>query len=191
MAFHFTRLKIPEVVYIEPDLYEDERGAFFELFKEQAFKDFGIPVRCVQVNFSRSRRGVLRGLHYQKDPAAQAKVVNVIAGTIFDVAVDIRRGSPTYAQWVGVELTAEKKSMLSIPAGFAHGFCALSDDTEALYYCSGEYNPEMDRGIRWDDPDVEIAWPVEQPVLSSKDRQLPFLAEADNNFVYVDKDDRS
>ena len=187
MGFHFKRLDIPDIVYIEPDLYRDDRGEFFELFREGAFKEFGIPAKCVQVNFSRSRRNVLRGLHYQKEPAAQAKVVNVIAGAIFDVAVDIRKGSPTYGRWVGVELTAEKKSMLSIPAGFAHGFCTLSDETEALYYCSGEYNPELDRGIRWNDPQIGIKWPVAEPILSDKDLGLPMLTEADNNYVYAGK----
>ncbi len=185
MPFEFTRLEIPDVVLIRAKAFADERGFFLEAYKRSEFVANGIPVTFVQDNFSRSaRRDVLRGLHYQKDPKAQGKLVMVLRGRIWDVAVDIRKGSPTYGRWVAAELSEEEHTMLWVPPGFAHGFCVLSDGADVLYKCTEEYAPELDRGIRWDDPDLAIPWPVTQPILSAKDARLPRLEEADNNYAY-------
>ncbi len=185
MPFEFRRLEIPDVVLVRAKAFEDQRGFFLEAYKRSEFAAQGIPAAFVQDNFSRSRRGVLRGLHYQKDPKAQGKLVMVLRGRIWDVAVDIRKGSPTYGRWVAAELSEDDHTMLWVPPGFAHGFCVLSDGADVLYKCTEEYAPELDRGIRWDDPDLAIPWPVEEPVLSEKDANLPRLTEADNNYVYT------
>lgn len=184
MPFSFKRLEIPDVVLIEPKVFRDDRGFFMESYKRSEFVDFGIDEMFVQDNHSRSRRGVLRGLHYQNPPRAQAKLVRVIDGEIFDVAVDIRKGSPTYGRWVGVYLSDENMRMLYIPVGFAHGFLALSDVAEVLYKTSDEYSPEHEAGIVWNDPEVGIDWPVEEPVLSPRDCRWPGLRGAVNAFVY-------
>ncbi len=185
MPFTFTRLEIPEVVLIRAEAFADARGFFLEAYRRSAFVANGIPVTFVQDNFSRSvRRGVLRGLHYQLNPRAQGKLVMVLRGEIYDVAVDIRRGSPTYGRWAAVRLSEADHTMLYVPPGFAHGFCVLSEGADVLYKCTEEYDPALDRGIRWDDPDLGIPWPVPDPVLSEKDRALPRLWEAENNFVY-------
>jgi dTDP-4-dehydrorhamnose 3,5-epimerase len=185
VPFEFTRLEIPEVVLVRARAFADARGFFMEAYKRSEFVANGIPHSFVQDNFSRSaRRGVLRGLHYQKAPKAQGKLVMVLRGRIWDVAVDIRRGSPTYGRWVAAELSEEDHTMLWVPPGFAHGFCVLSDGADVLYKCTDEYAPELDRGVRWDDPELGIPWPVEEPVLSEKDRSWPGLREADNNYVY-------
>ncbi len=130
-------------------------------------------------------RGVLRGLHYQKPPQAQGKLVMVLSGEVFDVAVDIRRGSPTYGRWVGETLSAENGRMLWIPVGFAHGFCVLSERADVVYLVTAEYAPDLDRGIRWNDPEIGIRWPVDEPLLSPKDARLPLLREADQDFVFA------
>ena len=156
MPFNFTRLAIPDVILIEPRTFPDERGFFMESYKYSEFSAFGIKERFVQDNHSRSVKGVLRGLHYQKHPKAQGKLVRVVVGEIFDVAVDIRHGSPTYGQWVGEKLSAENKRMLYIPPGFAHGFCVLSEGAEVLYKTTEEYSPEHDAGIIWNDPKLSI-----------------------------------
>jgi len=179
MPFRFQRLDIPDVVLIEPTIFEDERGFFMESYKYSEFANFGIKEKFVQDNHSKSIKGVLRGLHYQKHPKAQAKLVRVIRGKIFDVAVDIRRNSPTYGKWVGIVLSEENKKMLYIPVGFAHGFCVLSDEAEVLYKTTEEYAPEYDRGIIWNDPDIDIKWPIDNPILSSKDAALPRLKDAE------------
>jgi len=185
VPFEFTRLEIPEVVLVRAKAFHDSRGFFMEAYKFSEFVSNGISVRFVQDNFSRStRRGVLRGLHYQKDPKAQGKLVMVLRGRIWDVAVDIRRGSPTYGRWVAAELSEDEHTMLWVPPGFAHGFCVLSDGADVLYKCTEEYAPELDRGIRWDDPDLAISWPVAEPVLSEKDASLPRLAETDHGVAY-------
>lgn len=163
---------------------EDQRGFLLETYKRSEFAAAGIPDVFVQDNHSHSVRGVLRGLHYQKPPKAQGKLITVSRGTIFDVAVDIRQGSPTYRRWVGVTLSSEDRRMLYIPAGFAHGFCALSDEADVVYKVTEEYAPELDRGILWNDPDLAIAWPLPQPILSRRDAQLAPLRAADNSFVY-------
>lgn len=184
MPFRFEQLEIPEVILVEPKAFADHRGYFVETYKRSDFEANGIPEIFVQDNHSHSVRGVLRGLHYQMDPKAQGKLVSVIQGEIFDVAVDIREGSPTYGRWVGVTLSAKDHRMLYVPAGFAHGFCVVSNEADVVYKVTEEYAPEVDRGIRWNDPEVGVRWPTEQPILSPKDAQLPLLRAADNNFVY-------
>jgi dTDP-4-dehydrorhamnose 3,5-epimerase len=168
-----TPLKIPDVVLIEPKVFGDERGYFFESFNQTAFNQtIGYEVQFVQDNHSKSQKGVLRGLHYQLPPKAQGKLVRVIQGEVFDVAVDIRKDSPTFGQWVGVILSAENKRQLWIPAGFAHGFITLSESAEFLYKTTDYYAPEYERCIAWNDPEIGINWPLDQtPVLSDKDQQ--------------------
>jgi len=175
MPFNFTRLAIPDVILIEPTVFPDERGFFMESYKYSEFAAFGIKEHFVQDNHSRSVKGVLRGLHYQRQPKAQGKLVRVVVGEIFDVGVDIRQESPTYGKWVGEVLSAENKRMLYIPPGFAHGFCVLSEVAEVLYKTTEEYAPEYDAGIRWNDPEIGIEWPIEHPILSEKDAALPML----------------
>jgi dTDP-4-dehydrorhamnose 3,5-epimerase len=152
-----------------------------ETFKASEFAAHGIQAVFVQDNFSHSRRGVLRGLHYQNEPEAQAKLVAVLRGRIYDVAVDIRPGSPNYGRWIGLELSAESRRMVYVPKGFAHGFCALSEEVDVLYKVTREYAPDLDRGILWNDPDIGIRWPIAAPILSPKDAGLPRLSEADIN----------
>ncbi|MBM7343773.1 dTDP-4-dehydrorhamnose 3,5-epimerase [Pantoea coffeiphila] len=168
---------IPDVLIFEPAVYGDERGFFFESFNHKTFEGaVGRRVEFVQDNHSKSAGGVLRGLHYQLAPYAQGKLVRCTAGEVFDVAVDIRPDSPTYAKWVGVNLSAENKRQMWIPEGFAHGFLVLSESAEFLYKTTNYYHPESDRGIIWNDPTLNIAWPTrEQPLLSEKDRLQPFL----------------
>lgn len=165
--------EIPGVVVLEPKVFGDERGFFFESFNHQRFEEtVGYPVNFVQDNHSKSAKNVLRGLHYQLAPKAQGKLVRVVQGEVFDVAVDIRRNSPTYGHWVGVTLTAQNKRQLWIPAGLAHGFLTLSDTAEFLYKTTDYYAPSMERSIRWNDPALAIDWPLaEAPLLSGKDAQ--------------------
>lgn len=185
MPFNFQRLEIPDVIFVEPKVFGDERGFFLEIYKHSDFSQFGIIEHFVQDNYSSSTAGVLRGLHYQKNPKAQGKLVRCLKGKIFDVAVDIRKGSPYYGRWVGKELSEEQGNMLYIPAGFAHGFLVLSDKADVLYKCTEEYSAQHDRGIIWNDPAISIQWPVNgRPILSAKDKMHPPLADADNNFVY-------
>jgi dTDP-4-dehydrorhamnose 3,5-epimerase len=182
MPFIFTPLEIPGVSLVEAKKFGDDRGFFMETYKHSDFANAGIREHFVQDNLSRSVRGVLRGLHYQKNPHAQGKLVRCLQGRIFDAAVDIRIGSATYGRWVGAELSGDNDLMLYVPAGFAHGFLVLSETAEVMYKCTEEYAPEDDRGILWNDPEVNIAWPVTEPVLSGKDRTHPLLKDADNNF---------
>ena len=184
MPFQFKRLEIPDVVMIEPQIFRDERGFFMETYKYSEFATFGIKENFIQDNHSKSCRGVLRGLHYQNPPRAQGKLVRTIAGEIFDVAVDIRRSSPTYGRWVGARISAEDMRMLFIPAGFAHGFLALSDAADVLYKTTDEYSPENEAGIIWSDPEIGIKWPTEMPQVSPRDANWPRLGEAVNAFVY-------
>jgi len=184
MPFNFKRLDIPDVILVEAQAFPDERGFFLESFKESIFNANGISTKFVQDNYSHSIKGVLRGLHYQKDPKAQAKLVTVIKGKIFDVAVDIRKGSPTYAKWVGEILSDQNHRLLYVPKGFAHGLCVLSDEADVLYKVDEEYSTEHDRGILWNDPQVDVKWPVDKPIVSKKDLQQPYLKNTDNNFVY-------
>lgn len=184
MPFRFKSLAIPGLILIEAQGFVDERGLFLETYQQSAFGANGLSDPFVQDNYSRSRPGVLRGLHYQKHPKAQGKLVMILRGEVFDVAVDIRRGSPTYGQHVGMVLSERDHAMLYIPAGFAHGFCALNGEAEILYKVTVEYAPQYERGIRWNDPDLRIPWPIQDPVVSSRDAALPGLREADNNFAY-------
>lgn len=173
---------LPGVLVLEPKVFGDERGFFFESFNERRFGEvigaYGNALRFVQDNHSKSAAGVLRGLHYQIQQA-QGKLVRVVAGAAFDVAVDIRKSSPTFGRWVGVELSAENKKQLWIPPGFAHGFVALADGTEFLYKTTDYWAPQHERCIRWDDPAIGITWPVESPVTSEKDRKGSLLADAE------------
>jgi len=186
MPFRFKGLDFPEVVLIEPRIFRDERGFFLESYKHSEFTSNGIRELFVQENHSYSLRGTLRGLHYQKNPKAQSKIVRVVLGSIFDVVVDIRRGSPRYGQWIGVNLSAENQKMLYVPAGFAHGACVVSEEAALLYMVSSEYAPECESGVIWNDPALGIQWPEHKPILSSRDQTWPVLANADNNFVYGD-----
>ena len=175
--------KIPDILIIEPQVYEDERGFFYESYSRRRYVSHGIEDTFVQDNHSKSKRGVLRGLHYQAPPG-QAKLVHVALGQVFDVAVDIRHGSPTFGEWVGVTLSAENRRQLYIPVGFAHGFCVTSDKADFLYKVSSYYAPEEERGIAWDDPDLAIQWPVQEPILSERDRHHPRLKDAPRDYVY-------
>lgn len=179
MPFDFINLSIPGVVFIQPKVFRDERGFFLETYKYSEFAGAGITERFLQDNHSFSSKGVLRGLHYQKNPDAQGKLVYCVKGKIFDVAVDIRKGSSHFGMWVGRELSDENNAMLYIPQGFAHGFVVLSETADVVYKCTAEYSPANDRGIIWNDPDVGIEWPVLTPLLSPKDSLLPMLKDAD------------
>jgi dTDP-4-dehydrorhamnose 3,5-epimerase len=178
MPFKFERLAIPEIIIITPEVFPDNRGFFMETYKYSDFAAFGIKERFIQDNYSCSIKGVLRGLHYQRYPKAQGKLVQVIRGVIFDVAVDIRKGSPTYGKWVGLTLSAENKQMLYIPPDFAHGFCTLSEKADVIYKVTEEYAPGHDTGIIWNDPEIGIHWPIEQPIISVRDAMFPSLKEA-------------
>lgn len=184
MAFKFHRLTIPDVVYVEPAVYRDERGFFVELYKNADFARNGVPQGFAQVNQSKSQKDVLRGLHYQLSPFAQGKLITVLSGEIFDVAVDIRRGSPHYGKWISVKLNADTKNMLYVPPGFAHGFCVLSETVEIIYFCTAIYCPEQERGIIWNDPSLAVDWPVKNPILSKKDQANKLFGEAENNFNF-------
>ena len=179
MPFRFKRLEIPDLILVEPAKFLDARGYFMETYKYSAFKEIGIEELFLQDNCSYSKKGVLRGLHYQVPPKAQAKLVKCLRGKIFDVAVDIRRNSPTFGRWVGVILSGEEANMLYIPVGFAHGFLVLSEEAEVLYKVSNEYAPECERGIIWNDPQIGINWGIEKPVLSEKDKKWPTIKEAE------------
>jgi len=179
VPFVFTPGPIEGLIIIEPRIFHDERGFFMETYKESDFTAAGIPGPFVQDNHSRSSRGTLRGLHFQKAPYAQGKLVRVTRGAVWDVAVDLRPGSVTFGKWFGIELSETNKILLWIPPGFAHGFVALEDNTELQYKCTAEYHAPSDGGIRWDDPDIGIPWPdLGIPyILSEKDKKLPLLRE--------------
>ncbi|QNQ21000.1 dTDP-4-dehydrorhamnose 3,5-epimerase [Kosakonia sp. SMBL-WEM22] len=168
---------IPDVLIFEPKVFGDERGFFFESFSQKVFEEaVGRKVEFVQDNHSKSAHGVLRGLHYQLEPYAQGKLVRCVVGEVFDVAVDIRKDSPTFAKWVGVNLSAENKRQLWIPEGFAHGFLVLSETAEFVYKTTNYYHPESDRGIIWNDKNINIEWPLQYPpILSKKDLQHNML----------------
>ena len=172
-----TRTEIPGLLIIEPKVFADDRGFFLEIFHAARFREAGLPDAFVQDNLSRSKRGVVRGLHYQ-EPDAQGKLVRCTRGSLFDVAVDIRVGSPTFGRWFGMELSEKDMRMVWVPEGFAHGFCALTDDADLVYKCTAPYVPEHDRSILWNDPEIGIAWPVSSPSLSPKDAAAPPLKQA-------------
>ncbi len=179
------KTKLEGVVIIEPDVFGDQRGWFMETWTKQKLADAGIDADFVQDNQSyTANKNTLRGLHFQNEPYAQAKLVRVVRGAVLDVAVDIRKGSPTYKQWVSVELSAENKRQLFIPRGFAHGFLALTDDVEFVYKCDNYYNKECDRSIRFDDKSIGVEWGAENPLVSQKDENAPLLENSDCNFKY-------
>jgi len=178
---------LPGVIEVRPDRFGDDRGFFSEVYRKSLWQEHGIDADFVQDNHSLSRaRGTLRGLHFQTPPMAQAKLVRVTRGRVFDVAVDIRKGSPNFGKWVGLELDADLGNQLYIPAGFAHGFLTMEPDTEFLYKVSANYSPENDRSVRYDDPAIAIEWPVEVDTdcLSAKDRNAPLLEDTDTGFVF-------
>ncbi len=178
MSLKLIKTKIPDVLILEPQVFHDSRGYFMESFHQKKYSEIGIPSIFVQDNLSHSVQRTLRGLHYQlKNP--QAKLIMVLQGTIFDVVVDIRLGSPTFGQWVGETLSDENKRQIYVPEGFAHGFCVLSEEAEVLYKCSRFYDPTDDRGILWSDPNLAIHWPINDPILSNKDKDHPTLEEAE------------
>jgi dTDP-4-dehydrorhamnose 3,5-epimerase len=179
----FQKTTIDGLFLITPKVFKDQRGFFLESYSEKCFRSVGITTVFVQDNHSRSESsGVLRGLHFQKPPFAQCKLIRVIRGSIFDVAVDLRKNSPTFGKWLGFELTSDNFNMLLVPQGFAHGFCTLVPGTEVQYKVDNFYSPEHDSGIRWNDPDLNIPWSVNDPVLSAKDAVLPFFREIDSPF---------
>ncbi len=184
MPFTYKKLDIPEIILIEPKVFSDPRGFFIETYKHSDFVHMGIQEHFVQDNFSRSQEDVLRGLHFQKNPNAQGKLIQCLKGKIFDVTVDIRKGSPSFGRWVSIELSEENKRMLYIPPTFAHGFVILSETADVIYKCTKEYSPEDDRGVIWNDPDINIHWPVKDPIHSEKDANHPLLKDADINFEY-------
>ncbi|ADY01425.1 dTDP-4-dehydrorhamnose 3,5-epimerase [Vulcanisaeta moutnovskia 768-28] len=182
---NFARLEIPDVILVEPVVFPDIRGFFAELYKRTDFLAGGVPHDFVQVSLSKSRRGVVRGLHYQLKPMEQGKLVTVVKGRVVDVAVDVRRGSPWFGKYVMVELSADNPRLLWIPPGFAHGFQALEDDTLFLYLQTKEYSPQHERCVVWNDPEIGIPWPIrENVIVSEKDGKCPPLKLAETNFDY-------
>ncbi|HEX6846686.1 MAG TPA: dTDP-4-dehydrorhamnose 3,5-epimerase [Chitinophagaceae bacterium] len=182
----FIQTDIPNLLVFEPKVFEDSRGYFFESFNLQTFRSAGIDIDFVQDNQSSSQYGVIRGLHYQLDPYAQVKLIRVLVGRILDVAVDIRKGSPTFGKSFSIELSAENKKQLFVPAGFAHGFSVLSEHAEVFYKCDSFYNKESEGGILYNDPSLNIDWkiPAGKEIISEKDKQLPLIANSRNNFEY-------
>ncbi len=177
--------KLPDVKILEPDVFGDHRGWFMETWSQKKLAELGVNLTFVQDNQSfTAKRGTLRGIHFQNGEWSQAKLVRVVAGAVIDVAVDLRKGSPTYLQWVGVELSAENKRQLLIPRGFGHGFVTLTDDVEFVYKVDNDYNKKSDRSVRFDDPQIGVDWGVSDPVLSDKDKNAPFLKDSDCSFVY-------
>lgn len=174
----FERTAIDGVILVKPKIWRDARGYFIETWQQKRYEDIGITLPFVQDNRSRSVKGTLRGLHFQKI-FPQGKLVSVARGSVFDVAVDIRKNSPTFGQWYGAELTEENQYQLWIAPGLAHGFCVTSDVADFSYKCTEYYHPEDDAAIRWNDPDIGITWPVADPVLSAKDEAAPFLKDTD------------
>jgi dTDP-4-dehydrorhamnose 3,5-epimerase len=183
---NFIKSDISGIVIIEPKVFGDSRGFFMESFHKLRFAENGITEEFVQDNVSRSSKGTLRGLHYQMNPDAQGKLVRVSVGEVYDVAVDIRKGSPTFGRYLGVILSEENKKMMYVPAGFAHGFIVLSDIAEFSYKCTNYYAPQSEKSILWSDPTIGIEWPIQPDVdkISNKDKMGSFLNDADNNYQY-------
>jgi dTDP-4-dehydrorhamnose 3,5-epimerase len=187
MPFEFEPLALEGLMLVRPSVFPDDRGIFAETYKLSDFHAAGIIETFVQDNLSRSRQNALRGLHFQRPPFAQAKLLQVTRGEIFDVAVDLRQGSPTFLRWHGVRLSDQDRALFYVPAGFAHGFCVLSDEADLTYKVSAEYTPESEGGIIWNDPDIAIEWPVENPVVSGRDARLPRWRDVETGFVYEAK----
>ncbi len=178
-----TKTKLDGVVIIEPDVFGDNRGFFMESWNKKKMAEAGLNYDFVQDNHSKSTvKGTLRGIHFQKGDKAQTKLVRCVKGAVFDVAVDLRKNSPTFKQWVGVELSEENKKQLLIPRGFGHGFVTLTDDVEFLYKADNYYAPEADAGVRWNDPEIGVEWGIEVPILSEKDKKNPFLKDCTELF---------
>ena len=175
---------IKNLILFKPEIYKDQRGEFLEAYREQRLKELGLNIEFVQDNISRSVKGVIRGLHYQLPPASQVKLVMVPHGEILDVAVDLRPHSPTYGKHYSEILSAENRYVLLIPTGFAHGFSVLSEEATIYYKCHDYYNSQLERGIRWDDPDLNIDWKIDNPVLSKKDQKLPLLSELNEDDLF-------
>jgi len=183
---NIIKTEIPDLLVIEPKVFDDERGYFFESYNEQKFRIAGLSFNFVQDNESKSTYGVIRGLHYQLAPYSQTKLIRVIVGKIYDVVVDLREKSPSFGQWLGFEISAENRRQILIPRGFAHGFSVLSNHTIFMYKCDNLYHPEADRGINYADPELKIDWkiPPENAVISVKDRVHPSFRNAEKNFIY-------
>lgn len=175
MNFIFKKQSIPDVLSVETKVFNDNRGFFFEHYKESVFSENGINKQFPQENISFSKKNVIRGLHFQKKPHEQAKLVSVISGEIYDVAVDVRKNSPTFKKWVSQTLSEKNHNMLYVPEGFAHGFCVTSESAIVVYKTSNEYSPNHEAGILWNDPDLSIPWPTKSPIISEKDQSLPTL----------------
>ena len=185
ILMNVTKADIEGLLVVEPDIFRDDRGYFLESYNSDRYREAGIPDVFVQDNVSVSKKGVIRGLHYQTPPFAQGKLVSVPRGRVLDVVVDFRTGSPTFGRYVAVELSAENHRQFWIPAGFAHGFIALEDDTIFTYKVTNVYDKESDRGVRWNDPALGIAWPTEvPPIVSEKDTKLPLLKDIAQEFVW-------
>ncbi|MCH7959636.1 MAG: dTDP-4-dehydrorhamnose 3,5-epimerase [Candidatus Hydrogenedentes bacterium] len=183
----FSETELPGILEVGAKAFADERGYFTEIHAQESWTDAGMNESFVQDNLSQSAKGTLRGLHYQIDPHGQGKFVRVLTGAVFDVAVDLRRGSPTFRQWVGRTLSAENCLGLWVPVGFAHGFLALEDETLVLYKCTHAYCPEAERSLLYSDPEIGIVWPMEPEIISPKDAEAPPLSEADYNFSFSEK----
>ncbi len=178
-----SETELDGVLIIEPKVFGDNRGWFMETYSRRDFENAGITAEFVQDNRSfSSKKGIIRGLHFQRNPMCQAKLLTCLKGEILDVAVDLRKDSPTYKKWISVKLTAENKKQIFIPKGFAHGFLTLTDDVEIMYKCDELYSPECDGGIRFDDPEIGVEWGVENPILSEKDKNAPFLKDIKLDF---------
>ncbi len=190
MAYTKKETKLPGVFILEPQVFGDQRGWFMETWSERNMVNVGLSIHFVQDNESfTAKKGTLRGIHFQQNPMAQAKLVRVLRGAVVDIAVDIRKGSPTYRQWTSVVLSAENKKQFYIPQGFGHAFLTLTDDVEFCYKCDNLYSKECDRNIRWDDPDINVDWKSlgledNEPLLSGKDANAPLLKDSDCNFIY-------
>lgn len=178
-----SETELDGVLIVEPKVFDDNRGWFMETYSRRDFEDAGITAEFVQDNRSfSSKKGIIRGLHFQRNPMCQAKLLTCLKGEILDVAVDLRKDSPTYKKWISVKLTAENKKQIFIPKGFAHGFLTLTDDVEIMYKCDELYSPECDGGIRFDDPEIGVEWGVENPILSEKDKNAPYLKDIKLDF---------
>lgn len=188
MNMKIIESELADVKIIEPTVFKDNRGFFMESFNQRMFREHDIDTNFIQDNHSLSvDKDVIRGLHYQLHPHAQTKLVRVIIGAVYDVAVDVRIGSPTFGQWTGVVLSADNSRMLLVPKGFAHGFCTLMENTHVTYKVDSYYSPETDKGIYWNDPTLAIEWPVSNPILSEKDAAQPLFQDADINFRFQEK----
>ena len=173
----FIRTVLPEVIVVEPQVFGDERGYFLETYRKDLFEKNGISVEFIQDNFSYSKKGILRGIHFQSDPCAQDKLVRVAEGEVFDVAVDLRKGSLTFGKWIGEYLSETNKKMMFVPKGFGHGFCVVSEYAKFEYKCSAVYSPSHERAVIWNDPQLGIDWPIANPLISDKDKKAPFLKD--------------